>query len=116
MKRMGCVVSKTSEIYAAYLDKFKAAHPGMVEPRFIDNYAELRLLTLEIRRLGKMRSACCKAFAWFPVGTYDMPDGRVIEVALTSSRIFEIVAVFNNRSDHDKYEQPLSFNAYFERW
>jgi hypothetical protein len=106
--------SKTSAIYAGYLAKFADSHPGMVQPKTLQ-YKDAAAIASEARKSGKLITAACKF--WNDSGeVFEMADGRVIEIVLTSSRLFEVVAVFDARTNWQTFEQPMSYKQYFERW
>ena len=106
-------MSRTSEIYKAYLENWKQQHQNVVQPTTAQ-FDAARKLAAEARK-GTLLTAACKF--WNSTGeVYLLADGRVVEIVLTSSRLFEVCATFATEAAWREFDQPMSFKHYFERW
>lgn len=106
--------------YEGYLAKWHAENPNVVQPERhgIQDFEKAAELAKLARKTGKdLRTVCCKG--WGNVsgdGVYELPDGRIVEVGLTTSGRGTIVAVFPDAKTRNAYDEPMSFRAYHEEW
>ena len=107
-------MSRTSESYAAYVERERATYATFFEPQTFQ-YNEVGALSDAARREGTLISGVCKYWGGFG-SVYEMPDGRMIEIAPTSSGMSYVAAVFPSRSLRDAWRTPMTFNQYFDRW
>ena len=92
-----------SDAYENYLENWKSNHPNVVDPEFPGYRPDMTgAQPIYGHRVWDTRSKC-----------FELADGRVLEIGVTTTGWMECYAVFQNRDAWNSYEYPLSFNQYW---
>lgn len=102
--------SRKESAYNSYLEQFRATHtapaPEYSNHRPVPSLAGAERLDAQIRAFNALHGG----------ERYRLPDGRILELAPTSSGFSWTWAIFTDENHWRAFELPMSFNVYFEHW
>ncbi len=111
--------SNKASIYAAYLAKFRAERPDMVEPTIVEGWDAVDpILALTFDPSARLHSYTSRWAVGVPARTHILADGRVIEVSEVQGGACtrHVCAVWANERDWMTYERPEPMCSYFGSW
>jgi hypothetical protein len=100
-------MSKMIASYNAYLERWRAEHPNVVQPRILEDACSTNLWR------GESFTTVCRYWQDFG-NVYLMPNGHVYEVVMRSTR--PLIACFSSLEEWRAYDQPSTIRQYHDEW
>ena len=112
-------MGKKSDIYKAYLAKWRREHPDIVKPVCYGGFSGRSKRFEELDLTGELTemSGDFRTMLWcIKDRIVKTPDGRVVELGRDNQGIFPLGYEFPNEEAWRNYDEPMSYNVYWDHW